>query len=353
MLPTTRPSSRRTVTSGSSIPAAAFASAALEVGVQLLARPRLDDAEPRPRPLVARRLPEPVLVRGRHRLEPHELAFERRRVQSTTHRVPEARGRMRMPIYEYACMECESHFDELVRTQEQAVECPECGAANVLRQLSTFAVAGSRRSRASAAAAAVAAAAPAAAASSSAAVLDSPPMSADARRVPRRDPRLHALPARRGADAGRLRLGRPERRPDVRRRGARLPRGPAGRPVRRPGGQAARHAARAGSASRARTSMSRTSSSALGTTRRCSLETVRGRGSAASFVRGIEETVISVDEDGQLVPRRVIGWHARPLGRPSRVPSYVSVGQERWSWTCRDSVNRRPSCSDRAWVRSG
>jgi putative FmdB family regulatory protein len=48
-----------------------------------------------------------------------------------------------MPIYEYACMECESHFDELVRTSEQAVTCPKCGAANVLKQLSTFAVHGS------------------------------------------------------------------------------------------------------------------------------------------------------------------------------------------------------------------
>jgi len=47
-----------------------------------------------------------------------------------------------MPIYEYACMECESHFEELVRNAEQAVPCPECGAANVLKQLSTFAVAG-------------------------------------------------------------------------------------------------------------------------------------------------------------------------------------------------------------------
>jgi putative FmdB family regulatory protein len=47
-----------------------------------------------------------------------------------------------MPIYEYACMECESHFEELVRSSEQAVTCPECGAAKVLKQLSTFAVHG-------------------------------------------------------------------------------------------------------------------------------------------------------------------------------------------------------------------
>ena len=39
-------------------------------------------------------------------------------------------------------MECESHFEELVRNAEQAVACPECGAGNVLKQLSTFAVAG-------------------------------------------------------------------------------------------------------------------------------------------------------------------------------------------------------------------
>jgi putative FmdB family regulatory protein len=47
-----------------------------------------------------------------------------------------------MPMYEYACMECESHFEELVRSAEQAVACPECGAENVLKQLSTFAVSG-------------------------------------------------------------------------------------------------------------------------------------------------------------------------------------------------------------------
>jgi putative FmdB family regulatory protein len=46
-----------------------------------------------------------------------------------------------MPIYEYACMTCESHFEELVRNDE-AVLCPDCGAGNVLKQLSKFAVAG-------------------------------------------------------------------------------------------------------------------------------------------------------------------------------------------------------------------
>jgi putative FmdB family regulatory protein len=47
-----------------------------------------------------------------------------------------------MPIYEYACMECEQHFEELVRSAEQAVICPECGAVKVVKQFSAFAVLG-------------------------------------------------------------------------------------------------------------------------------------------------------------------------------------------------------------------
>ncbi len=47
-----------------------------------------------------------------------------------------------MPIYEYACMECEQHFDELVRRDDQVVTCPSCGTAEVLKQISAFAVHG-------------------------------------------------------------------------------------------------------------------------------------------------------------------------------------------------------------------
>ena len=46
-----------------------------------------------------------------------------------------------MPIYEYVCMACESHFEELVRGEQQ-VACPDCAATNVSRQFSTFAVHG-------------------------------------------------------------------------------------------------------------------------------------------------------------------------------------------------------------------
>ncbi|MGA8487715.1 MAG: zinc ribbon domain-containing protein [Gaiella sp.] len=49
-----------------------------------------------------------------------------------------------MPIYEYACMKCEEHFEELVRSEGQVVTCPTCGAAKVLRQLSAFAVHGAQ-----------------------------------------------------------------------------------------------------------------------------------------------------------------------------------------------------------------
>ncbi|MEX2646584.1 MAG: zinc ribbon domain-containing protein [Gaiellaceae bacterium] len=46
-----------------------------------------------------------------------------------------------MPIYEFVCMQCESHFEELVRMGELA-DCPDCGSANVRKQLSVFAAHG-------------------------------------------------------------------------------------------------------------------------------------------------------------------------------------------------------------------
>jgi putative FmdB family regulatory protein len=46
-----------------------------------------------------------------------------------------------MPIYEYVCMSCESHFEELVR-HDETPKCPECGAKKVQRQFSVFAAHG-------------------------------------------------------------------------------------------------------------------------------------------------------------------------------------------------------------------
>ena len=39
-------------------------------------------------------------------------------------------------------MECENHFEELVRMDADAPPCPNCGATDVLRQLSVFAAHG-------------------------------------------------------------------------------------------------------------------------------------------------------------------------------------------------------------------
>ena len=78
------------------------------------------------------------------RLQPHEAPLQRHRLPRL-HRASVRRGAYTgaVPIYEYACMECEAHFEELVRSEGQAVLCPECEGANVLKQLSAFAIAGS------------------------------------------------------------------------------------------------------------------------------------------------------------------------------------------------------------------
>jgi putative FmdB family regulatory protein len=55
--------------------------------------------------------------------------------------VVELLGSSTVPIYEYVCMECESHFEELVRNGEEP-NCPDCDASNVRKQLSVFAAHG-------------------------------------------------------------------------------------------------------------------------------------------------------------------------------------------------------------------
>ena len=42
-----------------------------------------------------------------------------------------------MPIYEYVCMSCESHFEELVGMSDPDPQCPDCGNAKVAKQFST------------------------------------------------------------------------------------------------------------------------------------------------------------------------------------------------------------------------
>ena len=47
-----------------------------------------------------------------------------------------------MPIYEYVCMSCESHFEELVGLTAPDPACPDCGATKVAKQFSVFAAHG-------------------------------------------------------------------------------------------------------------------------------------------------------------------------------------------------------------------
>ena len=42
-----------------------------------------------------------------------------------------------MPIYEYVCMSCESHFEELVGMSDPDPACPDCGKTKVAKQFSS------------------------------------------------------------------------------------------------------------------------------------------------------------------------------------------------------------------------
>jgi putative FmdB family regulatory protein len=47
-----------------------------------------------------------------------------------------------MPIYEYVCMRCENHFEELMRADDADPGCPDCGSTKTARQFSVFAAHG-------------------------------------------------------------------------------------------------------------------------------------------------------------------------------------------------------------------
>ena len=44
-----------------------------------------------------------------------------------------------MPLFEYACRECDHHFELLVR-ESTKLECPKCSSTELDKQLSVFAV---------------------------------------------------------------------------------------------------------------------------------------------------------------------------------------------------------------------
>jgi putative FmdB family regulatory protein len=48
-----------------------------------------------------------------------------------------------MPIYEYTCKSCNSHFERLIKSMSNSekIDCPKCGSKQTSRNLSVFAVA--------------------------------------------------------------------------------------------------------------------------------------------------------------------------------------------------------------------
>jgi putative FmdB family regulatory protein len=47
-----------------------------------------------------------------------------------------------MPLYEYVCARCGAAFERYLRSWSEDVRCPSCQAAEVEKQLSPFAMAG-------------------------------------------------------------------------------------------------------------------------------------------------------------------------------------------------------------------
>ena len=46
-----------------------------------------------------------------------------------------------MPIYEYVCDECDTHFERIVINRQQEIACPKCASKKATIQLSVFATA--------------------------------------------------------------------------------------------------------------------------------------------------------------------------------------------------------------------
>ena len=51
-----------------------------------------------------------------------------------------------MPIYEYICEDCDTHFEKIVINKQQEISCPKCSSKKATIQLSVFAAAGSSSS---------------------------------------------------------------------------------------------------------------------------------------------------------------------------------------------------------------
>src|SRR6266851_10325497 len=49
------------------------------------------------------------------------------------------KGTAAMPIYEYLCEECETHFEKIVINRQQEIACPKCASKKAAIQLSAAA----------------------------------------------------------------------------------------------------------------------------------------------------------------------------------------------------------------------
>ncbi len=47
-----------------------------------------------------------------------------------------------MPIYEYLCEDCETHFERIVLNKQQEITCPKCASKKAAIQLSVFVTTG-------------------------------------------------------------------------------------------------------------------------------------------------------------------------------------------------------------------
>jgi putative FmdB family regulatory protein len=45
-----------------------------------------------------------------------------------------------LPIYEFACQDCDHRFEELVRAVDPSAACPTCGSGRTARLMSAFSV---------------------------------------------------------------------------------------------------------------------------------------------------------------------------------------------------------------------
>ena len=43
-----------------------------------------------------------------------------------------------MPIYEYVCDDCQAHYERIVMSAKQKIECPKCASERHTLQLSVF-----------------------------------------------------------------------------------------------------------------------------------------------------------------------------------------------------------------------